>query len=49
MFDNTYGHIDCRLNELNQNVFKDLSVLTHHTILEIRHKANDLSKMHLIH
>jgi len=37
VIDNTYGQIDCRFNELNQDLFKDLSLLTHRRILEIRH------------
>jgi len=42
VIDNTYTQIDCRFNELNQDLFKDLSLLTHRRILEIRNKTSDL-------
>lgn len=44
VIDNTYGQIDSRFNELNQDLFKDLSLLSHRRILEIRHRVNDLPK-----
>lgn len=44
IIDDIYGQIDSRFYELNQDLFKDLSLLSHRRFLEIKQKANGLPK-----